>query len=446
LYTASNSYRQKIEQVFHEFPKEQHRIHFVQSHRIMLRIAVVTPFLDKRHGTERCVAEQVERLARDYGYEIHIYSQRVEDIPVTTDGRPQTAAHDELRSRSSAVGGRIIWHKIPDIPGPQLLKFPWWFVANQLWRWWDRKFRRLRYDLVYTPGINCLDADVSVVHIVFHEFYRQVKDELSLRDNPVRAWPRLIHRWIYYHLIMALEKQIYPNLRLTLGAVSGLTAKELQRFFGRNDVHVIPNAVDVSVFNPYNRHKYRDEARRRFNINDKEFVLLLIGNDWKKKGLPCILEAMYKLRDLPLRLLVVGRDDQAPYEISIQQLGPKSCVSFLEPSPDVIKFYAAADVYVGPSLHDSFAFPPVEAMACGLPVITSINNGGSEIITDGVDGFILKVPTNSDELAQKIRLLYEDVDLRCCLGENASKTARQYTWEQNVRQMETLFRSLMMQG
>lgn len=66
----------------------------------MLRIAVVSPFIDKRHGTERCIAEQVERLACDYGYEIHIYSQRVKDISVTTDC------------------GCIIWHRIPSIPGP----------------------------------------------------------------------------------------------------------------------------------------------------------------------------------------------------------------------------------------------------------------------------------------------------------------------------------------
>ena len=79
------------------------------------RIAVVTPFLYKRHGTERCVAEQVERLVAEYGYEVHVYSERVED-----------------------VGAPITWHRVPTFPGPHLFRYVWWFLANHLWRWWDR--------------------------------------------------------------------------------------------------------------------------------------------------------------------------------------------------------------------------------------------------------------------------------------------------------------------
>ena len=134
------------------------------------RIAVVSPFLDKRHGTERCIAEQVERLARDY--EVHLYSNRVEDVNLD----------------------RIFWHRIPGLPGPHLLAYCWWFVANQLWRWWHRTLGSLTFDLIYTPGVNCLDADVVSVHAVFSEFYRRVQSSLKLRANPVRTWPLILHR------------------------------------------------------------------------------------------------------------------------------------------------------------------------------------------------------------------------------------------------------------
>src|SRR5713226_5487666 len=100
------------------------------------RLAVVSPFLDKRHGTERRVAEWVSRLPD--GYEIHIYSHRVEDLDPS----------------------KIVWHRIPKLPGPHLANFLWWFAANHVWRWWDRRFRNLHPDLVFTPGTNCLDADV----------------------------------------------------------------------------------------------------------------------------------------------------------------------------------------------------------------------------------------------------------------------------------------------
>src|ERR1017187_684730 len=106
-------------------------------------VAVISPFLDKQHGTELCVAQQVERLAQKY--EVHLYTTRVEDINL--DG--------------------IVWHHIPAFPGPHLLAFCWWFFANHLVRWWHRQFRGIRYDLTYTPGINCLDADIISVHVLF---------------------------------------------------------------------------------------------------------------------------------------------------------------------------------------------------------------------------------------------------------------------------------------
>jgi glycosyltransferase involved in cell wall biosynthesis len=107
-------------------------------------------------------------------------------------------------------------------------------------------------------------------------------------------------------------------------------------------------------------------------------------------------------------------------------------VLFLEPSSDIMQFYSAADVYTGPSLHDSFALPPIEAMACGLPVITSVTNGGSQIITEGVDGFVLSDAQDSVALSRLISRLYEDSDLRRIIGENAALTAQSYSWDSNA--------------
>ena len=75
--------------------------------------------------------------------------------------------------------------------------------------------------------------------------------------------------------------------------------------------------------------------------------------------------------DLPCKVLIVGHDDHVAYNKTICDLGLQARVQFVEPAKDVIQFYAAADTYAGPSLHDSFALPPAEAMACGLPVITT---------------------------------------------------------------------------
>jgi UDP-glucose:(heptosyl)LPS alpha-1,3-glucosyltransferase len=411
-----------------------------------LCIAVVSPFLDKRHGTERCVAEQVERLARDHGYEVHIYSQRIEDTRGMREIRPSHARKtkkEEDGSRSAAdqagtASGWLVWHRISDIPGPHVVRYLWWLLANQFRRWKDRQFGGRRYDLVYSPGINCLDADVIVVHFVFHEFHRRMRNELRLRNNPLGSWPRLLHRRLYYRLAMALEKRLYRNRGTLLAAISGLTASEVQRCFGRKDVVVIPNAVDLEAFHPVARQQRRLESRRRLGILAGDFVILHIGNDWKRKGLACLLEAVAKSKDLPVRLLVVGSDDRRPYEALLERLQVRGRVSFLEPSPDVLQFYAAADVYAGPSVYDPFSLPPIEAMACGLPVITSANAGCSEMITDGVDGFVLRDAGDSNVLAEKIRLLYATPGLMSRIAQNAAVAARRHRWEHNVEQTKRL--------
>ena len=80
------------------------------------RIAVISPFLDMRHGTERAMIECISRLAGDY--EFHIYSNRVEDLDLAS----------------------VVWHRVPSLPGPHLFSYLWWFFANTFWRWRDRRF------------------------------------------------------------------------------------------------------------------------------------------------------------------------------------------------------------------------------------------------------------------------------------------------------------------
>jgi len=264
-----------------------------------LRLAVVSPFLDREHGTELCVTEQIERLANQDQWPIELYAQQVSGLnDVRSDASP-----------SKNPSARIVWHKVPSIPGPHLLQYSWWFVANHWRRWRDRRSKTVRPDLVYSPGINCLDADVIVVHIVFHAFYDRVRPELALSRNPLRTWPRLIHRRLYYRFIMSLEQKIYRNPGTHLIAVSGLVQKQLKAYFRRDDAAIIPDAVDTLRFTPEARIAQRSTSRRLFGYADQDFVMLLIGNDWKKKGLDTLLNAPASLKDLPVRALVVVRDD-----------------------------------------------------------------------------------------------------------------------------------------
>ena len=396
-----------------------------------LRLAVVSPFLDKQHGTEMCIVEQIERFVSQNDWCVDLYAQQVSQVQGL---RPFE------RLTEKAPG--IYWHKVSDIPGPHLLKFIWWFLANH-WRFWRDRRLGFRPDLIYTPGTNCLYPDVTVVHIVFHAFYQQTREQLLLRRVPFRTWPRLIHRRLYYQLIMFLERKIYRNPRVSLVAVSNLIAEQLGQFLGRTDVVVIPNAADVARFNPGSCQARRLELRKAFRYAESDFVVLLIGNDWKKKGLDTLLRAFAHLRDLPLRLMVVGKDDRELYRSAILDLGLQDIVSFQSPSSDVVQFYAAADIYAGPSLEDGFNLPILEAMACGLPVIASIQTGASENITDGENGLILKDPQDEKQLARFVRQFYADSALRQRIAAAASDFVRKHqSWDQNAAKTAELLESI----
>jgi glycosyltransferase involved in cell wall biosynthesis len=327
----------------------------------------------------------------------------------------------------------IRWHQVSDIPGPHLIKYLWWFAANYWQRRQDKRSGRVRPDIIYSPGINCPDADVIVVHIVFHAFYEQVRSELALHRLPFRSWPRVIHRRLYYKLVKSLERRIYSNRRVRLMAVSSLVARQLEIHFQREDVVVIPNAVDTLRFTSEARITKRVAARQSLSYQDSEFLLLLIGNDWKKKGLDALIEASALLKDLPLQILVVGADEPALYHLLIEKLGVQQRVRFEKPSMDVLTFYAAADLYVGPSLEDSFGLPILEAMACGVPVIASANAGASELVQDGKTGLILRDPRNQVELASLIRKIHGDDILRVSMGVAASRyVASNCNWDENA--------------
>jgi UDP-glucose:(heptosyl)LPS alpha-1,3-glucosyltransferase len=384
-----------------------------------LRLAVVSPFVDRRHGTERALAEVLERLARNEHCEIHLYAQRVEDLAVV-----------QQRSARSPDSGAIIWHKVPSTPGPHLLQFLAWLLLNSICRAWDRWVHGLRFDLVVSPGINCLDADVVIVHALFHRLQKLAISEPL--DSAKSQFLRRLHRRAYYALLAGLERLIYANPKVSLTAVSQRTATFLADYFHRHGVRVIPNGVDTAQFSPSARLALRAEARRRRAIQETDFVLLLIGNDWRVKGLATVLRAMSSLRGIPFLVLAAGDDSPNPFLEIAKSLGILERCRFEPSRPDVLDFYAAADVYVSTSQEDSFGMPVAEAMACGLPAITSIFAGVSSLLHDGVDSLILRDPHDAKTLATMIRALYQGAEWRGRMGQAATKAAREWTWDRNA--------------
>jgi glycosyltransferase involved in cell wall biosynthesis len=384
------------------------------------RLAVISPFLDKRHGSERVIVEWLSNLPDEF--EIDVYAQQLEDVDPS----------------------RFVWHRIPKLPGPHLLNFLWWLAAIRLRVGWDHHFRNLRHDLTFSSGANCLNANVICVHIVFVEYVHRIESRIGLLENPVRQWARLVHRKLYYRVAIWMERRAFTNPQTKLVVYSQKTASELCRYFKRCDrIPVLHLGLDHSIFNPARRATLRQEARRALDLPDGHFAIILVGNDWHNKGVPVLLEALEQLSELPIQLFVVSREDPSACARLVREKNLENRVRFLSPREDIEFYYAAADAYAGPSLQDSYSIPPAEAMACGLPVIVSASAGVSEIITDGEDGLILRDPRDANALGAMIQRLYEDESFRMRLGKAAAETTERYTWARNGRELGAIFEEIL---
>ena len=142
-----------------------------------------------------------------------------------------------------------------------------------------------------------------------------------------------------------------------------------------------------------------------------------------------------------IKLLVVGNDAAEPFRVRATQLGVQDRCQWELPAPDVIDFYAAADLYISPSLEDSFALPAAEAMACGLPVITSTFAGVADFVQDGVDAWVLREPRDARVVAEIIQQLQDDAKLRRAMGEAAARKALDWSWDRHAEAVWELLRS-----
>jgi glycosyltransferase involved in cell wall biosynthesis len=223
------------------------------------------------------------------------------------------------------------------------------------------------------------------------------------------------------------------------------TATDIGRFYRRLDRWpILYVGLDHGAYNPARCSMLRTDARKQLGLSTERFALLMIGNDWHNKGIRVLIEALVQLRCQPIDLLIVGREDPAPFrEMALGHAALGDRIRFLPPRKDVEFYYAAADAYAGPSLEDAYSLPPSEAMACGLPVIVSAACGVSEIMTDGSDGLILADPTDAGTLAAMIRRLYSDREFRARLGKKAVETAQQYTWDRNAHDLAAIFKGIL---
>jgi UDP-glucose:(heptosyl)LPS alpha-1,3-glucosyltransferase len=221
-------------------------------------------------------------------------------------------------------------------------------------------------------------------------------------------------------------------------AVSNMVRRDVAEFYGVSDdrLHLIYNGVDVDRFSPGARLAKREEARQAWGLRPGQTCFLLVAHNFRLKGLVQLIEAAAVLDADPAdwRILVVGRANPRPYQRRARRLGCLGRFLFAGAAADILPAYAAADAYVHPTWYDPCSLVVLEAMAGGLPVVTTRFNGASELMLDGREGFLLDTPRNTAALAGAMRALL-DGGRRAEMGQAARATAEQYPLSRNFAQM-----------
>jgi UDP-glucose:(heptosyl)LPS alpha-1,3-glucosyltransferase len=180
------------------------------------------------------------------------------------------------------------------------------------------------------------------------------------------------------------------------------------------------NAVDLAWFDPDKRPEAGKEVRQRLGLSDDAVVALMIAQDFQRKGLREAILAISRTALPRLVLLVVGKEDPAPYRRLAREQNVHDRVIFAGKTDDPYAFYKSADFFVLPTRHDPCSLVVLEALAMGLPVISTVFNGACEIMTTGEHGYVLPDPADVDALSQSMQALLvpgaRDAMSRACLA------------------------------
>ena len=196
----------------------------------------------------------------------------------------------------------------------------------------------------------------------------------------------------YHAYVLRAERRLFasPRLRAVI-CNSNMVANEIRARFGvpESRLHVIYNGVDLEAFHPRLRGQHRADMRRRLGIAESTVVFLMVGSGFERKGVPQLLGALARLPDAQQRLVIVGEDRRSgALRRRAAALGLGERALFAGPEQDPGPWYAMADCFVLPTLYDPFPNAALEAMACGLPVITSTSCGAAEFVVEGRSGFV----------------------------------------------------------
>jgi UDP-glucose:(heptosyl)LPS alpha-1,3-glucosyltransferase len=364
-------------------------------------------------GAETYLGDLARRLARD-GHAVHLYASRWD---------------------AAALPPSTHFHRLDTPAGPRFLR-PWRFAAAC-----EAALATARHDV--SIGFDkTWGQDVLYPQGGLHA--------ASAHHNLLKyagAWERrlaALGKWLdpAAWSFARLERKQYlgPNRPLVV-VNSRMVRRHFEQYYGvpQESVRVVYSAIDHMRFAADDRPKRRQKERDRWGVSPDEAVGLFVAMNYRLKGLAPLLKALSRVpRDKPFRLAVVGHAKYASYEQLARRLGVADRVKFLGFRADPKDAYFAADFLVHPTFYDPCSLVALEALACGLPVITTRYNGASELLSPPADGLVIDDPHDAAALgAAMTRML--DHGYRSAAAQAARQTGNRWTFEHHYRAMLEVF-------
>lgn len=369
-----------------------------------MKVGLVLEHFDPQRGGLEHWTHQFARELVEAGHEVHVITCGFVDPGPTLP---------------------LIWHAVEESPSPLQRAMA---MENVL--------RGLTLDIIHDMGCGW-HADIYHAH--------GGSTLASWKHNLMR-----IPRWRQFRLWREkryreqeeIEKRQRSQPRAVFVAVSRMVQNHFETLhhIPREQIRLIYNGVDIDRFSPATCEPLRNQTRTTFGISDNETVFVMVAHNLRLKNAEAAIRALKVLvsEGAAVRLMIVGGKKPKPYITITKKLGLSDKVIFCEAVADVCPYFAAADVHLHPTWYDPCSLVALEALACGLPVITTAYNGVSELMTHGQEGFVLEQPSDIQALADTMTLLLEP-SLRLSMGTAARALAENQTLQRQTKDFLDLY-------
>jgi UDP-glucose:(heptosyl)LPS alpha-1,3-glucosyltransferase len=302
----------------------------------------------------------------------------------------------------------------------------------------DAHLAAARYDIVHAmlPVRSC-----DIYHPHAGMAAAGIQTHLARRTLPGRAAAQLANRLNRKrHAYAKTERDLLerPNRPIVLCLSDYVKGSILKHYphIGEDLVKLF-NAVDLQRFDPTRLDGTREAVRRRWGIGPEGVVALMIAQHFDRKGLPQVIDAAAQVEP-HITVVVVGKDDPAANAERARRLGIGQRIIFAGTTDSPAEFYSAADFFVLPTRHDSCSLVVLEALAMGLPTISTVFNGACEIMTPGRHGFVLENPGDVAALAAAMRRML-DPSARAAMRQACLELRGELSFDAHVERLEQIY-------